>query len=159
MIQEFKDFINKGNVVTAAVAFVMGLTFKPIVDTIVNRIVMPLIGLVVGNPNFDTIGLFACEEAGSEAAAAEGLINGCAGSAGAVLTVVLQFIFVALALFFIIKAYNKMQEKNKEPEPDPEPEADSDEVVLLREIRELLAAQAAPKPAARKKSTAKKATK
>lgn len=136
MVQEFKEFINKGNVVTAAVAFVMGLTFKPVIDVVVNRVVMPIIGLIVGSPNFDEIGTFACEEAGSEAAMAEGLINGCNGSIGAVLTVLVNFLLVALVLFFIVKAYNKTQ--REEPVEEPEPEADPEDIALLKEIRDAL---------------------
>lgn len=134
MIDEFKEFINKGNVLTAAVAFVMGLTFKPVIDVVVNRVVMPIIGLIFGTPNFDTLGTFACEE--GEAAMAEGLINGCAGSLGAVITVLINFLLVAFVLFLIIKAYNKSQ--RAEPEAEPEPEADPADIALLKEIRDSL---------------------
>ncbi len=138
MINEFKEFVNKGNVVTAAVAFIMGLTFKPVIDAVVDRVVMPIIGLLVGAPNFDEVGTFACEE--GEAAMAEGLINGCAGSIGAVITVLINFLLVALVLFFIVKAYNKMErarEEDADPET-PEPEADPEDIKLLKEIRDAL---------------------
>ncbi len=135
MLNEFKEFINKGNVVTTAVAFILGLTFKPVIDRIVDRVVMPFIGLIVGQPNFDTVGTFACEEAGSEAAMAEGLIDGCAGSVGAVITVTINFLLVALVLFFIVRAYNRMQRKEEEAAEDPGPS----EIDLLTEIRDNLA--------------------
>jgi large conductance mechanosensitive channel len=126
MIQEFKEFISRGNFVELAVAFVMALAVAGVVTALVERLVMPLIALVVGEPNFDSIGQFACE-AGE-----------CAGSVGAVLTALVNFLLVALALFFIVKAYNRMQRRRPE---EPEPEADPEEVLLLREIRDELRAR------------------
>lgn len=136
MIREFRDFINRGNVVELAVAFVLGAAFAPIVDAIVDRLLMPLVGMLVGEPNFDAVGLFAC---GAGDGAAEGLIHGCAGSVGAVLTALVNFLLIAFALFFVIKAYNRFKSATSEPEPDPDAPAEPDDVTLLREIRDLLA--------------------
>jgi large conductance mechanosensitive channel len=116
MIDEFKDFINKGNVVDLAVAFVMGLAIAAVITAVVERVVMPLIALLVGQPNFDAIGTF-----------------GDNGSVGAVITAVVNFLLVALVLFFIVKAYNK----TKTP-PETEVIADPEEILLLREIRDSL---------------------
>ena len=139
MIQEFREFVNRGNVIDLAVAVVLGTAFKPIIDAIVNRVLMPLIGMVVGQPNFDTLGTFACEPVPA-GGAGEGLIvsggEQCAGSVGAVLTVTVSFLLVAFALFWVVKAYNRMQ--REEPVEEPEPEADPQDVVLLREIRDAL---------------------
>jgi large conductance mechanosensitive channel len=138
MVQEFKDFINKGNVVDLAVAFVLGVAFKPIIDAVVERVLMPLIGLVVGTPNFDSLGTFACEDVPAGGATEGLLIVGgqqCAGSVGAVITAIVSFLLVALALFFVVKAYNRMQAAEEEPEPEEDPE----EIVLLRAIRDSLA--------------------
>ncbi len=133
MMQEFKDFINKGGVVEVAVAFVMGLAFKPIIDAVVGRVLMPLIGMLVGSPNFDTVGTFAC---GDGVDAETGSLNAagelCAGSIGAVITATVSFILVAAALFVVVKMYNK----TKAPEPEAAPEADPEDIVLLREIRD-----------------------
>lgn len=137
MIREFRDFINRGNVVDLAVAFILGAAFAPIVSSLVDRVLMPLIGMVVGEPNFDAVGLFACDTD----AATEGLIQGCAGSIGAVITALVNFLLVALALFFVVKAYNRLKDATGEPEPDPEAPAEPDDVTLLREIRDLLAAR------------------
>jgi large conductance mechanosensitive channel len=126
VIEEFKEFISRGNFVELAVAFVMGLAVAGVVTALVERLVMPLIALVVGEPNFDSIGQFACE-AGE-----------CAGSVGAVITALVNFLLVALALFFIVKGYNRMQRRQPE---EPEPEADPEEVLLLREIRDELRAR------------------
>lgn len=135
MRQEFREFINRGNVVDLAVAFVLGLAFKPIIDSIVDRVLMPVIGLVVGQPNFDTVGTFACD-AGLDPTT--NIVSGdlvCAGSVGAVLTAMVNFLLVAAALFFVVKAYNRM---NRDEPAEPEPEADPDDIVLLREIRDSL---------------------
>lgn len=142
MLTEFKEFINRGNVVDLAVAFVMGLAFKPVIDAIVYRVLFPLIGMAVGQPNFDTLGVFACNDATAVAAAGttfppiETAAGACSGSLGAVITAIVNFLLIALALFSVVKAYNRMQR----PRPDePEPEAEPADVVLLREIRDLLA--------------------
>jgi large conductance mechanosensitive channel len=135
VLQEFRDFINRGNVIELAVAFVMGVTFKPVVDAIVNRVVMPLVGTLFGEPDFDRIGTFAC---GGDAAS-DDLIDGCAGSLGAVATATVNFALVALALFFVVRTYNRFKRRTAEPGPDPEAPAEPDELTLLREIRDLLA--------------------
>jgi large conductance mechanosensitive channel len=142
VIQEFREFINRGNVIDLAVAFVLGVAFKPIIDALVDRVLMPIIGVLVGQPNFDTVGTFACQDVPA-AGATEGLIlaggQQCAGSVGAVVTATVSFVLIALALFFVVKAYNRMQ--RQDPVDEPEPEADPEDVVLLREIRDSLAAR------------------
>lgn len=128
MIAEFKEFISRGNFIDLAVGFVMGVAVTGMVNAIVERLIMPIIGVLFGEPNFDDIGQFACA-------------NGeCAGSVGAVITALINFLLIALALFFIVKAYNKLQRTSPE---EPEPEADPDDVVLLREIRDELRARGA----------------
>jgi large conductance mechanosensitive channel len=123
VIAEFKEFINRGNFIDLAVGFVMGVAVAGVINTFVERLIMPIIGLIFGEPNFDDVGQFACT-------------NGeCAGSVGAVITALINFLLVALALFFIIKAYNKLQRTRPD---EAEPEAEADDVVLLREIRDEL---------------------
>jgi large conductance mechanosensitive channel len=119
MLAEFKEFINRGNFVDLAVGFVMGVAVSGVVTSIVDRLVMPLIAVVVGQPTFDSVGQFACE-AGE-----------CAGSVGAVITALINFLLIALVVFFIVKGYNRLQRKQPD---EPEPEADPDDVVLLRDI-------------------------
>lgn len=140
MLKEFQDFINRGNVVELAVAFVLGVAFKPIIDAIVDRLLMPVIGMLVGQPNFDTVGTFACESIDA-ADPTVGIVVGaqvCTGSVGAILTAFVNFLLVALALFFVVRAYNRFKERTAEPAPEGET-AESDDVMLLREIRDLLA--------------------
>jgi large conductance mechanosensitive channel len=137
VLAEFKEFINRGNVIDLAVAVVLGAAFVPVIAAVVDRLLMPLIALIVGQPNFDSIGQFACEE------------GVCAGSIGAVITAIVNFLLVALALFFVVKAYNRMSRaKSPEQADEAEPDADPDEVVLLREIRDALVAQPAGVPPA-----------
>ena len=123
MIKEFREFINRGSFIDLAVGFVMGAAVTGVVNAIVERLLMPLIALAVGQPNFDSVLEFACE-AGE-----------CAGSVGAVITALINFLLVGFALFLIVRAYNRL--KRDEP-TEPEPEAEPEDVVLLREIRDAL---------------------
>lgn len=137
MIQEFKEFINRGSVIDLAVAVVLGAAFAPVVSSIVDRVLMPVIGILVGQPNFDRLGTFACVEGADPTT---GIVNAagavCSGSIGAVLTAVVNFLLVGLALFFVVKAYNRLN--REQPVEEPEPAADPEDVVLLREIRDAL---------------------
>lgn len=126
MLTEFREFINRGNVIDLAVAVVMGAAFAPVITAIVESILMPLIGLLFGEPNFDAVGRFGCDG------------GTCAGSVGVAITALVDFLFVALALYFVVKAYNRMARRSPEQDAGPEPQADPDEVVLLREIRDAL---------------------
>ena len=141
MIQEFKEFINRGNVIDLAVAVVLGAAFAPVVSAVVDRVLMPAIGAVVGNPNFDTIGTFACDPALDPTTGIQLADTVCAGSVGAVLTAIINFVLVGFALFLVVKAYNRM---NRTEEAEPEPEADPEDVVLLREIRDALTSNTPP---------------
>ncbi len=132
MIREFKDFINRGNVVDLAVAVVLGVAFAPVVASIVDRVLMPIIGLVFGEPNFDAVGTFACEPAAEGMAGIAVGDQVCAGSFGAVITAVVTFVLVGLAVFLVVKAYNKLQG------PEDEVAAGPTEVELLTEIRDTL---------------------
>jgi large conductance mechanosensitive channel len=126
VLKEFKEFVSRGNVVELAVAFVMGVAFKPIIDAIVNRVLMPLIAMIFGQPNFDAIWTFG--DVNPETGVP-------AGSVGAVFTAIVSFLLVAFALFFVVKAYNRLQ---REEPSEPEPEAEPEDVTLLREIRDAL---------------------
>ena len=137
MLQEFKEFINKGNVVDLAVAVVLGAAFKPIIDAIVGRVLMPIIGILVGQPNFSQLGTFACSETGDpETAILDSAGRYCAGSLGAVLTEIVSFLLVAAALFLIVKAYNRMQREDEPEVEEEEVEEEPEELVVLREIRD-----------------------
>jgi large conductance mechanosensitive channel len=89
-----------------------------VVTALVERLIMPLIALLFGQPDFDDIGTFGAE-----------------GSIGALITATVNFLIISVALFMIVKVYNRMQRKDPD---EAEPEADPEDVVLLREIRDAL---------------------
>lgn len=135
MLQEFKDFINQGNVVDLAVGVIIGAAFGKIVDVLVNGIVMPPIGLLLGGVNFDNIfinlsgGDYASLAAATEAGAAT--IN-----IGSFINVLIEFLIIALAVFLLVKAVNSMKKQAAEAPVEP-----AVEEVLLTEIRDLLKAR------------------
>ena len=145
-IKDFKAFAMKGNVVDMAVGVIIGGAFGKIVTSIVNDIIMPPIGLMVGGVNFKDLKLILQEgqeevlnEAGEviTPAVAEVTLN-----YGNFLQQTFDFLIIAFSIFIMIKAITKLTEKNKEetpepaaPAPAPEPSA---EEKLLTEIRDLL---------------------
>ncbi|MFP4149492.1 MAG: large conductance mechanosensitive channel protein MscL [Nitriliruptoraceae bacterium] len=133
MLAEFKEFIARGNMVELAVAFVLGVAFQSVVSAITGRVLTPLIAWVFGEPNFDTLLTFGTVDPETGVPA---------GSLGAVLTAVVNLLLVAIALFLVVKAYNRLQRSREEAEEEPVPtEADPEELVLLREIRDALTAE------------------
>lgn len=116
ILQEYKDFINQGDVITVAVALVMALFFKAIIDAIVAGVIMPIISAILGEENFENIGFD---------------LGDARISIGLVIQAVIVFIAVAFILFLIIKAYNKYVKK-------PEIEAGPSELDVLVEIRDEL---------------------
>lgn len=136
MLKEFKDFAMRGNVVDLAVGFILGGAFSTIVRSLVNDILMPPLGLVLGGVDFTNLfitlgeGEFETLAAAQEAGAAT--IN-----YGMFINNVIAFIILAFALFLIIKGMNNMQKKKEEA--PAEPPAPPKEQVLLEEIRDLLA--------------------
>ena len=124
MIKEFRDFIQRGNLVDLAVAFVMGLAFSSIVNTLVGKVINPLIGMVFDVSSLDALWMFGRIDE------ATGLQQ---GSVGAFIGAVVNFLIVALVLFLIVKAYNRFRAKEEEA-----PAAPPEDTLLLREIRDSL---------------------
>jgi large conductance mechanosensitive channel len=122
MIQEFKAFIMRGNIVDLAVAVILGVAFGAVVSAFTDGVLMAFIAAVVGEPNFDSITL----EIG------DGVIL-----IGTFLTALVNFVIIAFVLFLILKAMTKVMPKADEVEATPAP---TDEAVLLTEIRDLLSA-------------------
>lgn len=118
MIKEFKDFINKGDVVMVAVGLVMALYFKAIVDAIIAGLITPIIAAIFGESDLSQVGTFE--------------INDADFSFGLVLEAAIDFLIVALVLFLVVKAYNRWKAES------PEEEAGPTEVELLTEIRDSL---------------------
>jgi large conductance mechanosensitive channel len=135
MLEEFKNFAMRGNVVDMAVGIIIGGAFGKIVSSFVNDVIMPPIGLLMGNVDFSQLYINLSDiDYPSLAAAQE------AGAAtikyGVFINTVLDFVIVAFAIFMVIRAMNKM--KKKEEEKPAEPPKPSAEVELLTEIRDSL---------------------
>jgi len=135
MLQEFKNFAMRGNVVDMAVGIIIGASFGKIISSLVNDVIMPPIGMLMGNVDFSQLYVNLSEQAyGSLALAQE------AGAPtinyGIFLNHVLDFLIVAFAIFMVIRGMNKLKKKEEEkPEEPPKP---SEEVQLLTEIRDAL---------------------
>lgn len=138
MLQEFKEFAMKGNVVDMAVGIVIGAAFGAIVTSLVGDIIMPVIGTVTGGLDFSD--RFVLLKEGTTAPPYPTLAAAKAAGAvtlniGSFIGLILNFVIVAFALFMVIKAVNTAR---KIPPPAPAPAAPSAEQVLLTEIRDLL---------------------
>lgn len=135
MLKEFKDFIARGNVLDLAVAVIIGAAFGAIVTSFVNDIIMPPIGMILGNVDFAD--LFIDLSGGSYATLAEAQEAGAATiNYGQFINSIINFLIVAYVIFLIVRSVNKMKkEEEAAPPPPPEPSA---EEKLLTEIRDLL---------------------
>ncbi len=128
LVQEFKEFAVKGNVVDMAVGVIIGGAFGKIVTSLVNDLVMPALGIAVGGINFSSLAVTLKDAVGDKPAVVL--------KYGVFLQTVFDFLIVAFAIFMAIKAMNKL--KRAEPAPPPAPPAPSREVELLTEIRDAL---------------------
>ena len=125
MIQEFKTFVNKGNVMDLAVAVILGGAFGKIVSALVDNVLMPVVGLAVGGVDFTSLAL---RLGGTET---EPVLL----KYGSLLQATIDFLIVAFCVFLLVKAVNAA----KRPEPAAAPAPPPADVVLLTEIRDLLA--------------------
>jgi large conductance mechanosensitive channel len=117
MLKEFKDFAMKGNVVDLAVAVIIGGAFGAIITALVDKILMPIIGSLIGQ-SFDTLST---------------TLNGVDLQYGAFIQAVINFLIIAFVLFMIIKAMNATKKKE-----EAAPAATPEDIALLREIRDSL---------------------
>ncbi|GBD47160.1 large conductance mechanosensitive channel protein [Methylopila sp. Yamaguchi] len=140
VLQEFKEFAMKGNVVDLAVGVIIGAAFGKIVESLVGDIFMPIIGSIVGGLDFSNyfIGLSSAVTAPSLAEAKK---QGAVLAYGNFLTIAINFAIIAFILFLIIKAVNRLKKK-EEAKPAAAAETPPD-VKLLGEIRDLLAGRQA----------------
>jgi large conductance mechanosensitive channel len=133
MLQEFREFISRGNVVDLAVGVIIGGAFGKIVTSLVNDVVMPPIGLILGGVDFSALKI-PLKAADPVKKTAEVVIG-----YGAFINTIIQFAILAFVIFLMVKAINSLRrEKEAEPAPPPGP---SPEQALLTEIRDLLAAR------------------
>ncbi len=128
MMKEFKAFAMKGNVVDMAVGIVIGAAFGKIITSLVQDVIMPPIGVLLGGVDFSKLGY----EVQAATEAAEAVII----KYGAFLNTILEFIIIAFAIFMVVKGMNNM--KKKEEAKPAAPPAPSKEETLLSEIRDLL---------------------
>lgn len=132
MLDEFKKFLFRGNVIDLAVAVILGAAFSAVINSFVNDIVTPIIGLI-GGQDFSSLTITLKEPSASDPA-------GVYLRYGALITTMINFVLVAAAVFFlIVKPLNVLAERRRRGEqPDEDTPAPSDEAVLLAEIRDLL---------------------
>ena len=143
MIQDFKQFALRGNVVDLAVAVVIGAAFGAIVTSLVGDIVMPIIGAITGGLDFSSYYLPLSGTVQSGLAYAEAKEQGAVLGYGQFITVAVNFAIVAIVLFMVIRAMNRLKRKEDAKADVPSsPEIPAD-VKLLSEIRDLLASRAA----------------
>lgn len=135
LMKEFKQFAMRGNVVDMAVGIIIGAAFGKIVSSLVNDVIMPPLGLLLGGVNFTdlkiTIKPASVNEAGE-------IIKGVTLNWGNFVQVIFDFLIVAFAIFMLIKGMNSMKKKEDEAPAATEPPAPSKEEELLAEIRDLL---------------------
>ena len=122
---EFKSFISRGNVVDMAVGVIIGGAFGKIVTSLVNDILMPLIGVIVGGVDFSNLSI---------------KVGDATIAYGNFIQTIFDFLIVAFCIFLMVKLFERFRKKEKkEEEKKEEAPKKSDEVLLLEEIRELLA--------------------
>jgi large conductance mechanosensitive channel len=135
MMEEFKTFALKGNVMDLAVGVIIGAAFGKIVDSIVGDLIMPIVGKLLGGLDFSSMLIVLGDNPGKLASYADLKKAGIATFAyGNFITVLINFVILAWIVFMIVKAMNKMKLAVPTPAPAPPPE----DVVLLREIRDSL---------------------
>jgi large conductance mechanosensitive channel len=135
MLDEFKKFAMRGNVVDLAIGVIIGAAFGAIVNSLVGDIIMPLIGAATGGLDFSNYFLPLSSKV-TASSLAEAKKQGAVFAWGSFLTIVINFLIIAWVLFLCIKGINRL----KAPEPPP-PAGPSPEVQLLTEIRDALKAR------------------
>lgn len=127
MIKGFKDFVMRGNVVDLAVAVVIGAALGAVVTSVVDGIITPLLAALGGVPDVSELWTFT--------------INEAVFSFGAVVAALINFVIIAAAVYFVIvMPMNRLAERRKRGQ-EPEPAAPAEDILLLQEIRDLLAAR------------------
>ena len=139
MLKEFREFAMRGNVVDMAVGIIIGAAFGTIVQSLVNDVIMPPIGLVLGNVDFSNL-FFVLKEgtpAGPYAALTDAMKSGAVTiNYGKFVNTIISFLIVSLAVFILVRNINRLRmQKEAAPPPPPGP---SNEEKLLTEIRDIL---------------------
>jgi large conductance mechanosensitive channel len=132
-MSEFKEFIMKGNVMDLAVGVIIGAAFGKIVDSLVNDIIMPIVGKITGGVDFSNMYIPLNGQA-ADLALLEAKKAGAVLAYGNFITIVVNFVILAFIIFMMVKQVNKMKKEAPPAAPAPTP----DDIVLLREIRDSL---------------------
>lgn len=122
-MSEFKKFISKGNVVDMAVGVIIGGAFGKIVTSLVNDIITPAIGIIIGGLDFSNLSI---------------QIGEAKIMYGNFIQTVIDFLIIAICIFSVIRIFERVKNRNKKEEPTPEAPKKSAEVLLLEEIRDLM---------------------
>ncbi len=137
MLNEFKNFIARGNVLDMAVGIIIGAAFTTIVGSLVSDIINPVIGMVIGGIDFSnyyldlSMGGYKSLEAAKKAGAPLIMY-------GLFINAVIKFLIVAFVIFILVRSVNKMKEKMIKAEAEAPPAPPAEDIVLLREIRDAL---------------------
>lgn len=135
MLKEFKEFAMKGNVMDLAIGLVLGVAFKDIVTSLVNDIIMPPVGLLLGGVDFSNL-FVALDGVAYESIDAAKEAGAAVITYGVFVNTIINFIIIAFAIFIVVKQLNRLKKQEEEAPPaDPEP---SNEEKLLTEIRDAL---------------------
>lgn len=133
MLKEFREFAVKGNVLDMAVGIIIGAAFGTVVQSLVNDVIMPPVGLALGGADFSDLAIRVGTNPEGEAVAI---------GIGLFVNAVISFLIVAFAVFMVVRAFNKMKRAEEaKPEAPAPPPAPSAEEKLLTEIRDLLASR------------------
>jgi large conductance mechanosensitive channel len=138
LAKEFKEFALKGNVMDLAVGVIIGAAFKSIVDSIVNDLIMPIVGIFF-KADFSNLYIPLSSKVQQGLTLAEAKKQGPVLAWGNFVSVVINFVILALIVFLMVKGINSLK-REEEPAPVADPEPTKEEI-LLTEIRDLLAAK------------------
>jgi large conductance mechanosensitive channel len=138
ILQEFKEFALKGNVMDLAIGVIIGGAFGKIVDSVVNDLIMPIVGRIIGGLDFSSyyVALQPVPEGVGKSLDAVKKAGIPVFAYGSFITVTLYFVILAFIIFMMVKWINRL--RRAEPAPAPEPPTEPEDVKLLREIRDAL---------------------
>ncbi len=140
MLQEFKKFAMRGNVVDLAIGVIIGAAFGKIVESLVNDVIMPVVGRIFGGLDFTNYFIGLTDASRNAATYDAAKKAGATLGYGTFLTVTVNFLIIAWVLFLVVRGMNRLITKEEAAPPPPAPP--SKEAVLLTEIRDLLKARA-----------------
>jgi large conductance mechanosensitive channel len=139
MLQEFKAFAMRGNVIDLAIGVVIGAAFGKIVESLVQDLIMPIIGAITGGLDFSNYYLSLSGAAQKGMSYADAKKTGAVLGFGNFITVLVTFVIIAFVLFLVVKAINKL---NRQPKPVEKAPVPTTEEILLTQIRDILATRA-----------------